>query len=187
MNKWKIILPAAAFLLLAGQAVAQSVEEEERLRELEAREQEIEERLRAAEERMAEAAREIAEITKERLPRMADFGRILAAVDHQPKERHAGPAAAALAMGKDAAALGQKRQGMARGLARGAHQRLDQFLHRAAVGGVRGIAAIAPFKDRGQQIGKQGHSDDPITRSGSQVAIPGNRHSNMIPRTMQAT
>ena len=73
MNKWKIILPAAAFLLLAGQAVAQSVEEEERLRELEAREQEIEERLRAAEERMAEAAREIAEITKERLPRIAEI------------------------------------------------------------------------------------------------------------------
>ena len=35
MNKWKIILPAAAFLLLAGQAVAQSEEDEERLRELE--------------------------------------------------------------------------------------------------------------------------------------------------------
>ena len=71
MNKWKVILPAAAVLLLAGQAAAQSGEEEERLRELEAREVEVEERLRAAEARMAEAAREIAEITKERLPRMA--------------------------------------------------------------------------------------------------------------------
>ena len=73
MNKWKIILPAAAFLLLAGQAVAQSEEDKERLRELEAKELEVEERLRAAEARMAEAAREIAEITKERLPRMAEI------------------------------------------------------------------------------------------------------------------
>jgi S1-C subfamily serine protease len=73
MNKWKIILPAAAFLLLAGQAAAQSEEDKERLREVEARELEVEERLRAAEARMAEAAREIAEITKERLPRMAEI------------------------------------------------------------------------------------------------------------------
>ena len=73
MNKWKVILPAAALLLLAGQAVAQSDEKEERLRELEAREVEVEERLRAAEARMAEAAREIAEITKERLPRMVEI------------------------------------------------------------------------------------------------------------------
>jgi type II secretory pathway component PulC len=73
MNKWKIVLPAVAFLLLAGQAVAQSDEEKERLREMESRELEVEERLRAAEARMAEAAREIAEITKERLPRMAEI------------------------------------------------------------------------------------------------------------------
>ena len=73
MNRWKVILPAAVLLLLAGQAVAQSDEDEERLRELEARELEVEERLRAAEARMAEAAREIAEITKERLPRIAEI------------------------------------------------------------------------------------------------------------------
>lgn len=73
MNKWKILLPAAAFLLLAGQAAAQSEDDEERLREIEARELEVEERLKAAEARMAEAAREIAEITKERLPRMAEI------------------------------------------------------------------------------------------------------------------
>lgn len=73
MNKWKVILPAAALLLLAGQAVAQSDQDEERQRELETREVEIEERLRAAEARMAEAAREIAEITKERLPRIAEI------------------------------------------------------------------------------------------------------------------
>jgi membrane-associated protease RseP (regulator of RpoE activity) len=73
MNRWKVILPAAALLLFAGQAVAQSEEDEERLRETEARELEIEERLRDAEARMAEAAREIAEITKERLPRIAEI------------------------------------------------------------------------------------------------------------------
>ena len=73
MNKWKVILPVAACLLLAGQAAAQTDEEEERLRAAEAREMEIKERLRDAEARMAEAAREIAEITKERLPRMAEI------------------------------------------------------------------------------------------------------------------
>lgn len=72
MKTWKIAVPVAAVLLLAGQAVAQT-EEEERLREMEARELEVEERLRMAEERMAEAAREIAEISKERLPRMAEI------------------------------------------------------------------------------------------------------------------
>ena len=73
MNKWTFILPAAALLLFASQAVAQSDEDEERLREAETRELEVEERLRAAEKRMAEAAREIAEITKERLPRMVEI------------------------------------------------------------------------------------------------------------------
>ena len=63
------MVPVAVVLLLAGQAAAQT-EEEERLRELEARELEMEEKLRAAEDRMEEAAREIAEITKERLPRI---------------------------------------------------------------------------------------------------------------------
>ena len=74
MKMWKVVLPAAVFLLLAGHAVAQS-DDEERLREMEAREVEIQEKLRAAEARMAEAAREIAEITKERLPRIAEIER----------------------------------------------------------------------------------------------------------------
>ena len=74
MKMWKVVLPAAAFLLLIGEAVAQS-DDEERLREMEAREVEMQEKLRAAEARMAEAAREIAEITKERLPRMAEIER----------------------------------------------------------------------------------------------------------------
>jgi len=72
MKMWKILLPVTAVLLLAGQAAAQS-EDEERAREMEAREAEIEEKLHSAEARMAEAAREIAEITKERLPRIAEI------------------------------------------------------------------------------------------------------------------
>jgi len=72
MKMWKVILPAAAVLLLAGQAAAQT-EDDERMREMEARELAMEEKLRAAEARMAEAAREIAEITKERLPRIAEI------------------------------------------------------------------------------------------------------------------
>ena len=69
MKIWKVVVPVAVVLLLAGQAAAQT-DEDERMRELEAREMEMEEKLRAAEERMEEAAREIAEITKERLPRV---------------------------------------------------------------------------------------------------------------------
>jgi len=72
MKMWKVLLPVAAVLLLAGQAAAQS-EDDERARAMEAREAEMEERLHSAEARMAEAAREIAEITKERLPRMAQI------------------------------------------------------------------------------------------------------------------
>jgi S1-C subfamily serine protease len=79
MKMWKLVVPVAAVLLLAGQAAAQT-EEDQRLREMEAkemameaRELEMEEKLRAAEERMEAAAREIAEITKERLPRIIEI------------------------------------------------------------------------------------------------------------------
>ena len=79
MKMWKLVVPVAAVLLLAGQAAAQT-EEEQRLREMEAKEMAMEakemameEKLRAAEERMEAAAREIAEITKERLPRMIEI------------------------------------------------------------------------------------------------------------------
>ena len=72
MKKWKVIVPAVAMLLLAGQAAAQT-DEDERMRAMEAREAAMEEKLHAAEARMAEAAREIAEITKERLPRIAEI------------------------------------------------------------------------------------------------------------------
>ncbi len=71
MKMLKVIVPAAAVLLLAGQAAAQT--EEEGLREAEVREMEMEERMRAAEARMEEAAREIAEITRERLPQIMKF------------------------------------------------------------------------------------------------------------------
>lgn len=66
------MLPVAAVLLLAGQAAAQT-DEDEQLRATEAREAEMEQRLAAAERKMSEAAREIAEITKERLPRIAEI------------------------------------------------------------------------------------------------------------------
>ena len=74
MKMWKIILPVAAALLLAGQAIAQS-EEDRGLHEAEAREAEMDRRLMEAEERMAEAARQIAEITSERLPPMVQIER----------------------------------------------------------------------------------------------------------------
>ena len=72
MKMWKVILPVAALLLLAGQAAAQT-DEEESQRAMEAREAEMEQRLAEAERKMSEAAREIAEITKERLPRIMEI------------------------------------------------------------------------------------------------------------------
>ena len=83
MKMWKLILPAAAILLFAGQAVAQSEEAQEVHRaeaeakraEMESRKAEYSERLRMAEERMEQAAREIAELASERLPNMATIER----------------------------------------------------------------------------------------------------------------
>ncbi len=75
MKTWKIVIPAAAVLLLAGQALAQG--EQERLAAIEAREAEVEMRLREAEEKMAEAARTIAELTSERLPQVMRIERRL--------------------------------------------------------------------------------------------------------------
>ena len=74
MKMWKVLLPVAAILLLAGQAVAQT-DKEERLREIEAREAEMERKMVEAERQMAEAARQIAEITRERLPQIAKIER----------------------------------------------------------------------------------------------------------------
>jgi S1-C subfamily serine protease len=83
MKMWKLILPAAAILLFAGQAVAQSeeaveahrVKAEAKRAEMESRKAEFSERLRLAEERMEQAAREIAELASERLPNMATIER----------------------------------------------------------------------------------------------------------------
>ena len=80
MNRLRIFVPLAAALLLAGQALAQS-DDEESLREAEATEAELDRRLMEAEERMAEAARQIAEITSERLPRMVQIERRFAFSD----------------------------------------------------------------------------------------------------------
>lgn len=74
MKMWKVVLPVAAVLLFAGQAVAQT-EDEENQRAAEAREVEMDRRLMEAEERMAAAARQIAEITSERLPGMVEIQR----------------------------------------------------------------------------------------------------------------
>jgi len=73
MKNWKLILPAAALLLLAGQVLAQT--DAEKREEMEARKAEYSERLRMAEERMEQAAREIAELASERLPDIAKVKR----------------------------------------------------------------------------------------------------------------
>jgi C-terminal processing protease CtpA/Prc len=83
MNTLKVLIPAAAFLLFAGQGAAQSQEEAEQREaaaaaettaaKAEIREAEIQRKLEEAERRMAEAARTIAELTSERLPNMREF------------------------------------------------------------------------------------------------------------------
>jgi S1-C subfamily serine protease len=78
MKTLKVLIPAAALLLFAGQAAAQSQEEagrKEAAVAAEAREAEIARKLEEAERRMAEAARTIAELTSERLPKMEEFER----------------------------------------------------------------------------------------------------------------
>ena len=68
MKVTRIFIPAAAILLLAGQAAAQSQEERE-----ESREAEVARRLEDAEARMAAAARDIAKLTEERLPQIEEM------------------------------------------------------------------------------------------------------------------
>ena len=75
MKIWKILLPAMAALLFAGQAASQderSVEyrREVEVRKIQEREAEVERRMYDAERRMAEAARQIAKLTAERLPQL---------------------------------------------------------------------------------------------------------------------
>ncbi len=66
MNKLRHVLPLAALLLCASQAIAQT-ERELRTNDTEVREAEFAERMREAEERLAEAARRVAELSSERL------------------------------------------------------------------------------------------------------------------------
>jgi C-terminal processing protease CtpA/Prc len=80
MNTIKILIPAAAALLLAGQAAAQSPEEEQARREAEQRraevrleEAEVREQMREAERQLEEAARRIAELSQQNLPRMMEI------------------------------------------------------------------------------------------------------------------
>jgi S1-C subfamily serine protease len=84
MKTLKFTIPVAAFLLLAGQAVAQSeaAERTEAARAAEAaqaavesREAEVARKLEEAELKMAEAARQIAELTSERLPQIHEMER----------------------------------------------------------------------------------------------------------------
>ena len=73
MKTWKIVLAAAAALLLAEQAAAQSdVDAEQRSVEVARSEAEVEERMREAEKRLAEAARQIAELSSRRLSQVGE-------------------------------------------------------------------------------------------------------------------
>ena len=77
MKTMKYLIPTAVLLLLAGQAAAQSEEQQraEALHAAEAREAEVERKLQEAERRMAEAARQIADLTSERLPQLQEIER----------------------------------------------------------------------------------------------------------------
>ncbi len=77
MKTLKLIIPVALVLLLAGQAVAQTEQEEKQAALKKAQEREIlvQEKLEDAERQMAEAARTIAELTSERLPQLRQIER----------------------------------------------------------------------------------------------------------------
>jgi S1-C subfamily serine protease len=78
------MIPAAAAILLAGQAAAQTKDQQAAVemaeaaaeaRQMEMREAEVARKLEEAERRMAEAARQIAELSTERLPQLREFER----------------------------------------------------------------------------------------------------------------
>ncbi len=76
MKSWKIILVVTAACMFAGQAAAQTAEQEEaEVQKLQQREVELDRRMHDAERRMAEAARQMAELTHERLPQLDDLQR----------------------------------------------------------------------------------------------------------------
>jgi len=83
MKTWKLVLPVAVALLLAGQAVAQT-DEMDALSAAEEKKVQVERRLEAAEKRMAEAAREMVELTAERLPHLARLEKLIE-YDNRPR------------------------------------------------------------------------------------------------------
>ena len=86
MKTWKIVLAAAAALLLAEQAAAQSdVDAEQRSVEVARSEAEVEERMREAEKRLAEAARQIAELSSQRLSRTGVVERMIVKLQGRPR------------------------------------------------------------------------------------------------------
>jgi C-terminal processing protease CtpA/Prc len=93
MRTLRVIIPIAAILLLAGQAVAQDDEQERAAAEatagahaIKAREAELSQRLQEAERRMAEAARQIAELSTERLPQLREIERRIQIIsDDRPR------------------------------------------------------------------------------------------------------
>lgn len=80
MKTMKILVPAAAALLLAGQAVAQDTETEEARRVAEERRaqaalerEEVRRQMREAERQLEEAAQRIAELSQQNLPRVVEI------------------------------------------------------------------------------------------------------------------
>ncbi|MDH3430251.1 MAG: PDZ domain-containing protein [Gammaproteobacteria bacterium] len=93
MKTMKLIIPVAALLLFAGQAAAQTEQEQRAeadrthaLQQAEQREAEVARKLQEAERKMAEAARQIAELTSERLPQLQEIQRRIEIVnDGRPR------------------------------------------------------------------------------------------------------
>ncbi len=90
MNTFKIILPIAAALLLAGQAAAQDTEtevryEQERKVEREEREAAFKIEMREAEAGLAEAAQRIAELSQERLGALGDMKKFRFDISSKPR------------------------------------------------------------------------------------------------------
>jgi len=75
MKTMKILIPAMAILLLAGQAAAQSPEAEDARRAAELEKEEVQRQMREAERQLEEAARRIAELSQKNLPPMIEVER----------------------------------------------------------------------------------------------------------------
>jgi len=80
MKTMKVLIPAAAALLLAGQVAAQGTDADEERREAEERraqaqleKEEVQRQMREAERQLEEAARRIAELSEQNLPRMVEM------------------------------------------------------------------------------------------------------------------